>query len=178
MRCSPLDDETAAAEDACPRAAPGTMIGSDVALRADPTTHGIHCVEGSTAEASEHRRAGGPAHSEAAVLQRHEQAARADEAGRLVQPRREVVRPAAGVHLVADVGAAAGGGAVGEQRVALAAMLLDVEDEAGARLGTPGVAFLGKGEAERDDVAVGDEVLLGRRHREGGLNAVVHCRYP
>lgn len=173
-----LDDEIPATDGTASAALLGAMIGSDVVLRVDPTPNGVHGLEWRPIEATKHRRSGGLADAEAAVRQYHEQATRADEAGRLVEARREVVGPAPGMHLVADIGAATGGGAVGEQRVAQAPVLLDVEDETGPRLRASGVAILGQWEAERDDVARGDVVLPRRSHREVGLHAVEHCRCP
>lgn len=110
--------------------------------------------------------------------QRHQQAARADEAGRFIEPSRTVVLPATCMHFVADIGAPARGGAIGEQSATLTALNLNVENEAGPRLGAPSVALLGERKAEGDDVARCNVVLPRRGHRDGGLDVVEHFRCP
>ena len=73
------------------RAAPAAPLrpsfGGDVMLGMNTAAHRVHGLERVAVEAAEHRRPCRAADDEAAVVERHEQPAGADEAGRLVEAR-------------------------------------------------------------------------------------------
>ena len=119
-------------------------------------------------------RAGRAADVEAAVAKRHKQSASADKAHRLVEPGRKVFPAPPDMDLVADVRAAVGRPAVGQEGVSLAANPLDIEDKARPGLACPSAVFLGKGKAEGDDVPVTNVVLPSGGRGEDGAGIAKH----